>query len=171
MAPEEWEMMDDDEPAYIVSPDRLDEIRSEMMYPFYDQGGNDNNGDFQLNVRDTQPQVNKQLNFLLPFMGFGFNYTWLSLHGYMAFSEIPIQFPEYPLQFPVPQWPDVDDPSFIGIFYSRCKIGQLNGNEVEEYAKKRPGVYFRMERDLYTRKDQVGFNLIRQQETQMSQYF
>ena len=36
-----------------------------------------------------------------------------------------------------------DDPSFIGIFYSRCKIGQLNGNEVEDYAKKKPGVYFR----------------------------
>jgi hypothetical protein len=37
----------------------------------------------------------------------------------------------------------VEDPSFIGPFYSRCKIGELNGNEVEEYAKKRPGVYFR----------------------------
>jgi hypothetical protein len=32
----------------------------------------------------------------------------------------------------------------MGIFYSRCKIGQLNGNEVEEYAKRRPGVYFRL---------------------------
>jgi hypothetical protein len=51
------------------------------MYPFFDKGGRDNQGDFQWNVRDTQPLVNKQLNFLLPFMGFGFNYTWLSLHG------------------------------------------------------------------------------------------
>ena len=25
----------------------------------------------------------------------------------------------------------------------RCKIGELNGNEVDEYAKKKPGVYFR----------------------------
>jgi hypothetical protein len=41
------------------------------------------------------------------------------------------------------EWPRVEDPSFIGPFYSRCKIGELNGNEVEEYAKKRPGVYFR----------------------------
>ena len=55
--------------------------------------------------RDTHPQVNKQLNFLLPFMGFGFNYTWLSLHGQLTFSEVPIQFPEYPLQFPVRDWP------------------------------------------------------------------
>ena len=53
------------------------------------------------------------------------------------------QFPEYPLQFPTRDWPRIDDPSFIGIFYSRCKIGQLNGNEEEEYARRRPGVYFR----------------------------
>ncbi|TRY73653.1 hypothetical protein TCAL_08799 [Tigriopus californicus] len=129
------------------------------MYPFFDKGGNDGNGDFQLNIRDTQPLINKQLNFLLPFMGFGFNYTWLSLHGYLSFSESPIQFPEYPLQFPIRDWPRVDDPSFIGIFYSRCKVGQLNGNEMEEYAKKRPGVYFRLERDLYTRKDQFGVEI------------
>ena len=70
---------------------RLDEIRGQKMYPFFDKGGNDNNGDFQLNIRDTQPQINKQLNFLLPFYGFGFNYTWLSLHGYLSFSESPVQ--------------------------------------------------------------------------------
>ena len=58
------------------------------------------------------------------------------MHGYLGFSEAPIQFPEYPLMFPVPQWPRVDDPSFMGIFFSRCKIGQLSGNEEEEYAKK-----------------------------------
>ena len=49
--------------------------------------------------------MNKQLNFLLPFMGFGFNYTWLSLHGQLTFSEVPIQFPEYPLTFPIRDWP------------------------------------------------------------------
>ncbi len=41
------------------------------------------------------------MNFLLPFMGFGFNYTWLSLHGHLSFSNTPIQFPEYPLKFPI----------------------------------------------------------------------
>ena len=59
----------------------------------------------RISYRDTQPQVNKQLNFLLPFMGFGFNYTWLSLHGQLTFSEVPIQFPEYPLTFPIRDWP------------------------------------------------------------------
>ena len=49
--------------------------------------------------------------------------------------------------------------SNIVFTFTRCKIGQLNGNEVEEYAKLRPGVYFRMERDLYTRKDQFGVEL------------
>ena len=67
------------------------------MYPFFDKGGNDNNGDFQLNIRDTQPQINKQLNFLLPFYGFGFNYTWLSLHGYLSFSESPAQVHSVPV--------------------------------------------------------------------------
>ena len=38
---------------------------------------------------------------------------------HLAFSDTPIQFPEYPLQFPIQQWPQVADPSFIGIFYSR----------------------------------------------------
>ena len=73
----------DDDPGYIITTDHLAEIRAQKMYPFFDRGGNGDMGDFQLNVRDTQPQVNKQLNFMLPFYGFGFNYTWLSLHGYV----------------------------------------------------------------------------------------
>ena len=117
-------------------------------------------------IRDTIPQINKQINFLLPFMGFGFNYTWLSLHGYLTFSNSPQQFPEYPLIFPIQvrtvlvrlvrvrvmltpaqDWPRVEDPSIIAPFYSRCKIGELNGNEgddgLDEHANKKPGVYFR----------------------------
>ena len=74
----------DDQPSYVITNDRLEEIRNQKMYPFFDQGGNDGNGDFQMNIRNTQPQINKQLNFLLPFYGFGFNYTWLSLHGYVV---------------------------------------------------------------------------------------
>ena len=46
-----------------------------------------------------------------------------------------------------------------GSFFSRCKIGQLNGNEVEEYARRKPGVYFRLERDLYSRVDQMGVEM------------
>ena len=97
-------------------------------------------------------------------MGFGFNYTWLSLHGYLTFSNSPQQFPEYPLIFPIQvrvvmvvrvmvkltpaqDWPRVEDPSIIAPFYSRCKIGELNGNEgddgLDEHANKKPGVYFR----------------------------
>ena len=33
------------------------------------------------------------------------------------------------------------------------------GNEEEEYARRRPGVYFRLERDLYSRKDQFGVEI------------
>ena len=71
-----------EDPGYIITSDRLEEIRGNKMYPFFDRGGGfGDNGDFQLSIRDTMPQINKQLNFLLPFYGFGFNYTWLSLHG------------------------------------------------------------------------------------------
>ena len=129
---------------WVVTPDRLKTIRESKLYPFFDQGGNsDNIGDYQKDIRDTIPQINKQINFLLPFMGFGFNYTWLSLHGYLTFSNAPQQFPEYPLRFPIQEWPRLEDPSFIAPFYSRCKIGELNGNEDDEHAKKKPGVYFR----------------------------
>jgi len=145
--------------GYIISPDRLADIRKQKMYPFFDEGGNDGHGDYQMAIRDMQPQINKQINFLLPFMGFGFNYTWLSLHGHLSFSNVPLQFPEYPLKFPMQNWPIVEDPSFIGPFYSRCKIGQLNGNEKDEYAMRKPGVYFRLERDLYSRIDQLGVEI------------
>ena len=41
----------------------------------------------------------------------------------------------------------MEDPSIIAPFYSRCKIGELNGNEgddgLDEHANKKPGVYFR----------------------------
>ena len=142
-----------------MDPGRLNEIRKHKLYPFAERGGGDNNGDYQKDIRDTIPQINKQINFLLPFMGFGFNYTWLSLHGYLTFSNSPQQFPEYPLKFPNQDWPRQEDPSFIAPFYSRCKIGELNGNEVEEFAKKKPGVYFKLERDLYTRTDQPGIEI------------
>ncbi len=39
----------DDMPSYVISSDRLDEIRKQKMYPFFDKGGNDGNGDFQVN--------------------------------------------------------------------------------------------------------------------------
>jgi len=51
-APQEWEMRDDDQPTYVISPDRLDEIRGQKMYPFFDRGGNDGNGDFQVKILD-----------------------------------------------------------------------------------------------------------------------
>jgi len=146
-------------PEYTLTPDRLNQLRQQKLYPFDDKGGDDNNGDFQKDIRDTMPQINKQVNFLLPFMGFGFNYTWLSLHGHISFSNTPVQFPEYPLQFPIRSWPKDDDPSFIGPFYSRCKVGELDGNEWDEHAQKRPGVYFRLERDLYSRKDKEGIEI------------
>ena len=62
-----------------------------------------------------------KVNFLLPFMGFGFNYTWLSLHGHISFrfwhkmsnfddfsslfhpQQHPSPVPRVPLAVPDPQ--------------------------------------------------------------------
>jgi hypothetical protein len=44
------------------------------------------------------------------------------------------------LKFPIDNYPNQSDPSFIGPFYSKCKIGELNGDEVDG---RRSGVYFR----------------------------
>ena len=68
----EWHMpgVDDnnpnnEDPGYIITSDRLEEIRGNKLYPFFDRGGGfGDNGDFQIAIRDTQPQINKQLNFL-----------------------------------------------------------------------------------------------------------
>lgn len=62
---------------YILSKERLDEIRLEKMYPFFDKDSFGGNGDLVKEINDNSAQVQKQLNFLLPFFGFGFNYTWV----------------------------------------------------------------------------------------------
>jgi len=67
-------------------------------------------------------------------------FNQVSLHGYLAFSDGPILSPTYPLEFPIPTYPREADPSFIGPFYSKCKIGELAGDELDA---RRSGVYFR----------------------------
>ncbi|XP_045479258.1 protein mesh isoform X3 [Harmonia axyridis] len=142
---------------YTITEDRLDYIRSLFMYPFYNQGGGgDNDGDYQKQIQASTTIVHKNLNFQLPFFGFRYNYTRVSLNGYLEFSDPPPTYDKYPLTFPVPGWPKVNDPAFIGIFYSKCRMGKLRA---EDYDKRNPGVYFRLERDLRDRKDQMGVEI------------
>lgn len=63
--------------SYDLKKEELDEIRKEKMYPFYDKDAERKNGDLVTEINDNSAQVQKQLNFLLPFFGFGFNYTWV----------------------------------------------------------------------------------------------
>lgn len=63
---------------YLVSEERLREIRSEFMYWYFDKGGNDNNGDLQIHLHASNIQVHKHFDFQLPFFGFRFNYTRVS---------------------------------------------------------------------------------------------
>lgn len=66
-----------DRDKYILTPERLKEIRSEKMYPFYDRDEMGGTGDFVKELNDNSAKVQKQLNFRMAFFGFGFNYTWV----------------------------------------------------------------------------------------------
>lgn len=125
--------------GYVITPTRLKEIRERFLYPFHDRGGSDGFGDYQKDIHDSMPQVHKNFNFQLPFFGFRFNYTRVSKNGYLEFSDPPEHY-TYPLVFPVKDFPKKNDPSFIGIFFSKCRIGQINTLDVDQRA---PGVYFR----------------------------
>ncbi|KAK4887724.1 hypothetical protein RN001_003995 [Aquatica leii] len=138
---------------YYLTEQRLKDIRKEFMYWYFDLGGDDDNGDFQRAIHASNPQLHKNLNFQLPFFGFRFNYTRVSLNGYLEFSNPPKIYPDYPLVYPVKDWPKQNDPSFIGIFFSKCRIGALRAEDIDQ---RKPGVYFRNERNLQTRVDQIG---------------
>lgn len=64
--------------GFTITPARLTELRRHFLYWFFDQGGNDNNGDYQKDIHASNPQVHKNFNFQLPFFGFRFNYTRVS---------------------------------------------------------------------------------------------
>lgn len=59
----------------IIDEARWKKIRSQMMYWYFDKGGDNGNGDYQTDVHSSIPQVHKNLNFQLPFFGFRYNYT------------------------------------------------------------------------------------------------
>lgn len=63
---------------FVITEERLREIRSEFMYWFFDKGGDDDNGDYQIHIHHSNPQVHKNFNYQLPFFGFRFNYTRVS---------------------------------------------------------------------------------------------
>lgn len=77
------------------------------------------------------------------------------MHGYLEFSDPPSHY-TYPLTFPIKDWPKENDPSFIGIFYSKCRVGSVRDDDIDQ---RRAGVYFRMERDLQTRTDPLGVEI------------
>lgn len=140
---------------YVISEERLRKIRSKFLYWFFDRDLKGGHGDLQKEITSSITQVHKNLNFQLPFFGFRFNYTRVSLNGYLEFSDPPDQY-AYPLSFPTVDWPYKNDPSFIGIFYSKCRVGSIENTDVDQ---REPGVYFRMERDLQSRRDKFGIEM------------
>ncbi|XP_033329743.2 protein mesh [Megalopta genalis] len=140
---------------YAITEQRLKDIRSEFMYWYSDKGGDNDLGDYLKEIKSSMPQIHKNLNFEMPFFGSTYNYTRVSMNGYLEFSDPP-EHCTYPLKFPVPGWPKRNDPSFIGIFYSKCRIGEVRSNDID---KRMPGIYFRLERDLQSRNDQFGVEM------------
>ncbi|XP_006615798.2 protein mesh-like [Apis dorsata] len=140
---------------YVLTEERLKEIRSEFMYWFFDRGGDNNEGDYLKEIQAWTSQTNKNFSFQLPFFGFRFNYTRVSINGYLEFTDPPQHY-TYPLVFPVKCWPKENDPSFIGIFFSKCRVGEIRSTDRDQ---RKPGVYFRIERDLRTRRDQFGVEM------------
>ncbi|XP_012287244.1 protein mesh isoform X2 [Orussus abietinus] len=140
---------------YTITETRLREIRSKFMYWYFDKGGDNDMGDYQTDIHSSTPQIHKNFNFQLPFYGFRYNYTRLSMNGFLEFSDPPEHY-TYPLVFPIKDWPRKNDPSFIGIFFSKCRIGKLRPTDLDQ---RSPGVYFRLERDLQTRTDKFGVEM------------
>uniref|UniRef100_A0A0A1WDK4 Extracellular domains-containing protein CG31004 n=1 Tax=Zeugodacus cucurbitae TaxID=28588 RepID=A0A0A1WDK4_ZEUCU len=138
--------------GYVISSQRLQEIRSNLMYWYFDKDMNGGRGDYQYDIHASMTQLHKNLNFRLPFFGFIYNYTRLSLNGYLEFSDPP-EYLTYPLVFPVKDWPKRRDPAFIGIWFSKCRVGRIYPTDVDQ---RTPGVYFRLERDLLRRTDRFG---------------
>lgn len=157
---------------YQITETRLNEIRSYLLYPFHDMGGIDDNGDYQKDLHSSTAQIHKDLNFTLPFFGISYDYVRVSMNGFLEFSDPPPHY-TYPLVFPTKGWPKKNDPAFIGIFHSKCRIGEVNLRDKDQ---RTPGVYYRCERlrwfyeikrenpfsvhsDLDTRRDRYSIEL------------
>lgn len=61
------------------------------------------------------------------------------MNGYLEFSDPP-EYLTYPLVFPIKDWPTKRDPSFMGIFFSKCRVGRIYPSDLDQ---RTPGVYFR----------------------------
>lgn len=127
---------------YQISEVRLKEIRSHLLYPFHDMGNPDGYGDYQKDLHSSTAQIPKSLNFTLPFFGISYDYVRVSMNGFLEFSDPPPQY-TYPLVFPTKGWPKKNDPAFIGIFHSKCRIGEVN---LRDRDQREPGVYYRFRR-------------------------
>nr|XP_016998391.1 protein mesh isoform X1 [Drosophila takahashii]XP_016998393.1 protein mesh isoform X1 [Drosophila takahashii] len=138
--------------GYTITAARLAELRQTFMYWYFDKDMYGGRGDYQFDIHASMTQLHKNLNFQLPFYGFRFNYTRLSLNGYLEFSDPP-EYLTYPLVFPIKDWPLKRDPSFMGIFFSKCRVGRIYPSDIDQ---RTPGVYFRVERDLMGRTDRFG---------------
>lgn len=82
VAPSEPPTHRNDGRGYTITTARLQQIRRQFMYWFFDQGGPENKGYLQTDIHASNQQVHKNFNFQLPFFGFRFNYTRVSFANF-----------------------------------------------------------------------------------------
>uniref|UniRef100_A0A336M8F3 CSON013620 protein n=2 Tax=Culicoides sonorensis TaxID=179676 RepID=A0A336M8F3_CULSO len=140
---------------YVISESRLQEIRSHLLYPFHDTGNADGFGDLQTDLHSSTSQILKKFNFTLPFFGINYNYIRVSMNGFLEFSDPPPNY-KYPLVFPIREWPKKNDPAFIGIFHSKCRIGEVTIRDIDQ---REPGVYYSVHSNLAKVHDRYSIEL------------
>lgn len=102
--------------------------------------------DVKLSGRDAQ--IGRQIDLFtwFPFYGSKYNYTVISIHGYIAFANVEEQGLNFVVG-DVPEWPEKSDPAMIAVYMCRQKPSDLD--------PKHSGVRYR----LLTRPDvQLGSN-------------
>lgn len=77
---------------YVITETRLAAIRSQFMYWYFDKGGDNDRGDYQIDLHASTARIHKNFNFQLPFFGFRFNYTQVSASSRL-FKPIRIPLP------------------------------------------------------------------------------
>ena len=118
----------------------MKKIREDILYPFYDEGRDGKTSDLDPDIHDSNILLQKLLSFRLPFYGFMYNYIRVSLEGHLSFSNFPSNI-EHPIVFPMKDWPKVNDPALIAIFYAKSRIGKSTDNDNEAISKQ-PGLYY-----------------------------
>ena len=70
-----------------------------IVHHFYKKGGDDNNGDFQKDIRDTMPQINKQVFSIIIIIIIIIVILIIIMDTRPVHKNLFLEFPKYPGRF------------------------------------------------------------------------